>query len=462
MSKRAGVFYTEEYSSRCPKKPKLINAVNLGSIPEFKFDHDWYVYWICLEDYFNSKCIDDDLQKISILIATLEQEAYKMMRHLCEPASPKQKTFDQLCGIMEKHCLEIFVLKKRREFHSLQQLSSETVTQWFTRVKEAAAECDFSKQLDDTIKDRFVTGMEEGEILNHILKAGYKIPLQTIVEIASKREDELRVIEKMPEEILIYIFNYLPIADRVRVERVKKSWQESAKKSWNNIKEFKMESLYAELKSIPTRLNSLAIESIVLRCGRYLKKIDVNSNNILSCSLSIIAENCPNIQSINCSMVSFNGLKKLSDNCRNITELIIKEFEEGDELDQVLGDLFSKNQKLQSLDMLGYQGNGDCLSKLPFDEIITIKLPSLRSWEGGEQKIINVIEKSKNLSTFKYETGDLNIFTALTNNCRNLTELDLKLGSRNIDDVDSRLSEIFKSNKKIEIYKIRRFSRYYW
>ena len=446
MNKRTGEFPTEECANRCSKKPKLNKDVNLISIPELKLGGDWNVHRACLENYFSSQKIDDDLRKISILIASLKKEDYQTMLGLCKPELPNQKTFKQLCGIMKKHYSKVLVFKRRRDFGCLKQFSSETVTQWFNRVKEVAAQCNFGEQFDKRVKDQFVTGMEEGEILECVFSAGYTKSLQTIVETALKKEQELRQIEKLPEEILIRIFKNLPIADRVRVERVNKSWQEISKKSWNNVK---------DLEASPFIINTDILVSILIRCGKYLEKIDVKSNNYPFCVLPLVAENCPKIHSINCKIGSIYGLKKLSKICRNITELSIEEFEEGNGLDEVLGDLFSNNQQLQVIDIPNYDGNGNCLSKLPFEKITAIKISSLRQLE---PKMINVIENSKSLSSFKYETSDVNVFEALASNCRNLTELDLKLNDDSqIDDLDSRLSQIFKNNEKLISIKLVNF-----
>ena len=47
---------------------------------------------------------------------------------------------------------------------------------------------------------------------------------------------------------------------------------------------------------------------------------------------------------------------KIKNTNNNITELSVEKFETIDELDQVLGDLFSNNKKLQSLDNPDAQG----------------------------------------------------------------------------------------------------------
>ena len=90
--------------------------------------------------------------------------------------------------------------------------------------------------------------MEDVEILKFLLNAGFKKLLQIIVELALKKEERLRPIEKLPEELLINIFSYLPIVDRIRIERVKRSWQGLAKKSYNSFKKLDLSS--SPLKSL--------------------------------------------------------------------------------------------------------------------------------------------------------------------------------------------------------------------
>ena len=230
MSKRASE-HDQEYSKRSLKRPILNKDANLISIPQFKLGGDWNAHRDCLEDYFDSKNVGDDTKKkISILITSIGQEAYETMRDLCKPVLPNHKTFEQLSDIMEKHYSEIFIFNKRKQFHSLQQFNSETVSQWYTRVNEYAAQCEFGEQLDERIKDQFLIGMQDRNVLDCVLNAGYKKSLKNIIEIALKKEEKLRPIQKLPEELMIQILSYLPIADRIRIERVNKSWGKIAKK----------------------------------------------------------------------------------------------------------------------------------------------------------------------------------------------------------------------------------------
>ena len=446
MNKRISEFHIQENLNKSLKKPKL----NKDEISKFKLGDDWNLYRASLEDYFESEDINDDLIKTSTLISKIGKDAYQTMRDLCEPMLPNRKTYKELCEIMEKHYSEISVFKKRRHFHTLKQLSTDTISQWFSRVKEGAAQCNFGEQLDDRIKDQFVTGMEEGAILDCILKASYKMSLQNIVRIALRKEKEILML---PKEIMIDVFSYLSTIDWITIAKVDKLWQKVADQLWNDQKELTLR-----------RDDLTLIEAILTKCGRDLEKISLEYNMYgnFNCALPIIAKYCPNIRSITLNAVSIKGLYILSENCRNISEISIHNFEIGDKFDEALGDFFANNNQLRIIDMPEFlmTKKGKCLSELPFEKIVTMKIHSVRVIDTNSQhKIIKVIKKLKNLSTFVYKTVDANVLEALSNSCRNLTELHLKLlyNYRTDDDVDSRLSQIFENNKKLKSLKLDNF-----
>ena len=135
-------------------------------------------------------------------------------------------------------------------------------------------------------------------------------------------------IKQLPEECLTKVFNFLSVADRTRVERVNKRWQNLTKLSWNNSKELIVDPKFLGLKPFGkkhqyVKIYDFRLREILKRCGNYLKKIDLSS--ITHCLLSEVAENCPNIESIKCSNPSEKGLKKLTEKCKNICELIIND-----------------------------------------------------------------------------------------------------------------------------------------
>ena len=178
-----------------------------------------------------------------------------------------------------------------------------------------------------------------------------KVQKQNILNNVLNVKDDLQIFQKLPEEITIYIFEFLPIADRIKVERVCQSWKVLAKQSWSNTKELKLTPQYLGLKPICNKyykINDSILDAVLKRCGNYIRKIDVAQ---LTCrSSSIVAKYCKNVHSITCDQVSVNGLKNLSTFCTKIKQINIQSCIL-DNVDDALGYLFSKNKMLQVIEI---------------------------------------------------------------------------------------------------------------
>lgn len=81
-----------------------------------------------LEQYYIANYVHDD-RKVSVLLTTIGEEAYKTLRDLCAPVLPKDKTYLDLCECL-KHQFSprISVFRERRNFYELKQMTNETVS----------------------------------------------------------------------------------------------------------------------------------------------------------------------------------------------------------------------------------------------------------------------------------------------------------------------------------------------
>ena len=364
-------------------------------LPEFKADSDWNKHSRTLEKYFKSNGIYDDKRKISVLIATIDQKVHQKLQELCKPVLPFFKTYADLRVIMEQHySSKVSNFKKQKKAHSPQKLSKEKLCE----------------------------------------------------------------IQKLPDDCLNYIFKILSIADRLNVEKVCKSWKDVAKQSWNHLKELKINPKFLGLKPIGRKalpwqsrylkypiINEWMIERLLKRCGKYLKKIDAEFPKF-DCVLSLVAEYCPNIEIIQCSTASLVGVHKLSETCKNISEISIQssvsyEFN--------LADLFFNNKKLQVVNIPKYNASGKCLSKLPFEEIISINIGKVYE----PSVLVQVIERSRKLIRFGNDVTDTKVIKAIIENCTTLTELHLNSSII----LESNLIQIFLNNRNLQSLKLESF-----
>ena len=275
-------------------------------------------------------------------------------------------------------------------------------------------------------------------------------------------EDFCSSIEKLNNDCLISIFHLLPVADRIRAERVCRRWQEVAKDSWSTFKVLNLDPRCLGLRLRGKRrlqyslINQHLIEKILRRCGRYLESF-VADFFIRKKFVHLIAEYCQNIKSLTWKEATVKDLKELF-KCNNIvkldtvfsTALVEKE-------EKVLAELFFKNRKLRIVNIVGLLGTGECLLKLPLEEIEGIKL---RFAHLCHKNIANAIHQTKKLKSFENDYTNEEVIKALALNCSNLSELNLSCHpshKKKVENIDSLLSEVFRNNKKLKSLILKKF-----
>ena len=217
-------------------------------------------------------------------------------------------------------------------------------------------------------------------------------------------------IEKLNHDCLIHIFNFLPVVDLIRIEKVSKSWRYVAEQSWFKFKKLRVDPKILGFKPIGTGhrfydIDDNVLENILMRCGKYLDKIDVSYIDF-GCHLNSIAKYCPNIKSIICNKASSYGIRYLSEYCRNITEFkvrhLLRHTRRHEEFEDTLGYLFSKNKNFQVLDIEDSTTiTGECLSKLPMKEMVTIRIKTDEF--SFSEYLMKTLNKSQNLSVLEFE-----------------------------------------------------------
>ena len=93
-------------------------------------------------------------------MATIGPESYKLLKNICEPAKPKDKTYAQLVKYLKDHYHpEPIVIAERHRFWTAHQGENEGVAEYIVRLKKLASTCSFGTFLDDALRDRLVSGL---------------------------------------------------------------------------------------------------------------------------------------------------------------------------------------------------------------------------------------------------------------------------------------------------------------
>ncbi|KAF3426545.1 hypothetical protein E2986_06903 [Frieseomelitta varia] len=284
-----------------------------------------------------------------------------------------------------------------------------------------------------------------------------------IVSDEDWRENEIS-IQKLNDDCLMHIFCYLPIMDRIRLERGKyihfcsysinivlkymkwifmyiyvsvhrifstivvcKRWKSLIINSWYNTKKLDlrscMSSSFADRNNRHMSLNML--RKILFRCGSYLNEVDLSSVPSFYYAVNIIARRCRNLEIINITglRVSRSGIYSLTKHCHNITKLSIGPITYVCDVD--LKKLFEKNPQLRYFEVYRTPITGRCLMDLP-DTLEEIVLDFCQNLE--EICVLEAINKLKRIKAFTISQCDCisgNIVRFLGTCCKNLERLKI-------------------------------------
>ena len=172
-----------------PVQPNVNFFATIGSMAEYKMGDDWNIYEERLNQYFIANSVTQADRKIAVLVTLIGQDAYKILKDLCDSMLPSAKTYEDLCTILKSQfSKKVSVFRERTEFYELRQSENESVNQWYVKIKNKASACEFGAQLETMIKDKFVTGLRKGAILDRVCEEDHTKRLVDLLDVARKKE----------------------------------------------------------------------------------------------------------------------------------------------------------------------------------------------------------------------------------------------------------------------------------
>lgn len=166
----------------------------IGEIPKFySYSDDWQVFTERLEQFFEINDVAEE-KKRAILLTSISDDVYKTLRDVCHPLLPKQKTFDELCELLNKQFVKkTSVFRERVTFYNAKQMKDESISSWFARIKKLSVDCKFGDRFDDILLDRFISGLKSNALLERLCEEDEdKLTLQSAVEIAIVKESAIK------------------------------------------------------------------------------------------------------------------------------------------------------------------------------------------------------------------------------------------------------------------------------
>lgn len=161
--------------------------------PRFEESDDWSIYKQPLDQYFIAYNITEEARKSALLLTAISSNVFRTLVNLCFPDEPNKKSFKDLSEIFKKQFSPIVsIFAERCKFYEARQEENETVTEWLLRIRKLSTQCELNAQLESALRDKFITGMKKGPVLDRMFELAADETLTKCVEAAQKRELTVR------------------------------------------------------------------------------------------------------------------------------------------------------------------------------------------------------------------------------------------------------------------------------
>ena len=160
----------------------------IGSIEAFDTSaNDWETYAARLEQFLDANSIKEE-KKVATLLTLIGGPTYQLLRNLVAPDDPKGKSFDALTKALKTHFSPApLAIAERYRFHKRDQAPGETVIAYVAELRRMARFCEFGGNLDTTLRDRLVCGLQSEATIKKLLQEK-NLDLEKAVAIALSLE----------------------------------------------------------------------------------------------------------------------------------------------------------------------------------------------------------------------------------------------------------------------------------
>ena len=150
----------------------------------------WENYVDRLDEFFVANEITDAARKRPILNSVVGPETYKLISSLLSPTKPKDSTYEEFVEKLKKHFTPIkSSIMARHLFDNRLRRQGESVTDYLACLRTIAKDCKFGNGLDEKLRDRFVTGINDPRMTKNLMTvAEDKLDLKKAVEVAQALE----------------------------------------------------------------------------------------------------------------------------------------------------------------------------------------------------------------------------------------------------------------------------------
>ena len=117
-----------------------------------------------------------DRQKVATTISVIGKKAYKVLKDLCLPDKPTDKSYQQIKDILTNfYKPKVLEVAESYRFHHIVQGENESVTEYANKLKRLAVHCNFGPYLTRALRDQFVGGCKRSKYKEKTIVRGQNI-----------------------------------------------------------------------------------------------------------------------------------------------------------------------------------------------------------------------------------------------------------------------------------------------
>jgi len=174
-----------------------VEMTTIGQIQEFDPEKEKVTAYLeRVQMFLVANSIQED-KKVPVLLSVIGGKTYALLSSLLAPDKPKDKTFEELSEVLQKHFEpKPVVIVQRFHFHRRNQAPGESVADYVAELRRLATHCKFDGYLEEALRDRLVCGLRSEGVQKRLLTYT-DLTLAKAVEVAQSMEAAERDTQEM-------------------------------------------------------------------------------------------------------------------------------------------------------------------------------------------------------------------------------------------------------------------------
>ena len=93
-------------------------------------------------------------KQVAVLLRVIGSNTYALLSNILVPTKPREKSFEELAETLHCHFEpKPLVIAKRFHFHSRNQASGESISEYVAELRQLATHCEFGNYLEQALRD---------------------------------------------------------------------------------------------------------------------------------------------------------------------------------------------------------------------------------------------------------------------------------------------------------------------